>query len=244
MDDNQICRFLPWDSNFFRYRIARVNPTRLSDENIDMILQWCQKNQIECLYFLADSDHPKTVQLAENHGFRFVDIRTTLHMTIKELSSVRTKTAIIRNYYPPDLPELIDIARISFTQSRFYADPRFSLEASDLLYETWVENEVSANPDGIFVAERDGQIAGFITCQISIERDMGIIGLIGVSASSRRMGIGQSLIDQTVRWVHEHGAKQIIVVTQGGNIPALRLYEQAGFLTQQLQLWYHKWFDQ
>jgi len=109
MDDNQICRILPWDSNFFRYRIARVNPTRLSDENIDMILQWCQKNQIECLYFLADSDHPKTVQLAENHGFRFVDIRTTLHMTIKDLSSVRTKTAIIRNYYPPDLPELLTL---------------------------------------------------------------------------------------------------------------------------------------
>jgi dTDP-4-amino-4,6-dideoxy-D-galactose acyltransferase len=238
------CQLLPWDSNFFGFRIARVNSTQLSKQKIEKILEWCQQNQIECLYFLADSDHPRTVYLAENHGFRFVDIRMTLQAIIPEPKPTGVPSAIIRNYYPSDLPDLVNIARSSFRRSRFYADPRFSPEACDLLYETWVKKECNTNPEGVFVAEKDNQIIGFITCQLSRERYMGSIGLIGVAGPSRGLGIGQSLIEHAVQWAHDHGTKQIEVITQGRNTQALRLYERVGFLTQHVQVWYHKWFNQ
>jgi hypothetical protein len=32
------------------------------------------------------------------------------------------------------------------------------------------------------------------------------------------------------------------VVTQGNNLAAQRLYQTCGFLSRDLQLWYHKWY--
>ena len=38
------------------------------------------------------------------------------------------------------------------------------------------------------------------------------------------------------------GAQAVTVVTQGRNRAAQRLYQQCGFLSRDLQLWYHKWY--
>ena len=60
----EICSLLEWDTEFFAYRIARLNLSQLKPENIALIDIWCEDNQIECLYFLADSDDALTTRLA------------------------------------------------------------------------------------------------------------------------------------------------------------------------------------
>ena len=75
---------LPWDSNFFGKSIARVLTGRLEPDDLKAILDWAQEGSIDCLYYLADSTDPASIWLAQNSGFRMVDIRTTLSWTAED----------------------------------------------------------------------------------------------------------------------------------------------------------------
>jgi dTDP-4-amino-4,6-dideoxy-D-galactose acyltransferase len=50
----------------------------LTREALARIDDWSAREQVECLYFLADSADPETAPLAEAAGFRLVDVRVTL----------------------------------------------------------------------------------------------------------------------------------------------------------------------
>jgi ribosomal protein S18 acetylase RimI-like enzyme len=55
-----------------------VRGGRLTRETLAAIERWVAREGIECLYFLADPGDPKTAPLAEESGFRLVDLRVTL----------------------------------------------------------------------------------------------------------------------------------------------------------------------
>jgi dTDP-4-amino-4,6-dideoxy-D-galactose acyltransferase len=72
------CEVLPWDSGFFGCRVGRVLAGRLDRAGLAAVDSWCREQAIDCLYFLADSEDPATAALAEEGGFRLVDLRVTL----------------------------------------------------------------------------------------------------------------------------------------------------------------------
>jgi dTDP-4-amino-4,6-dideoxy-D-galactose acyltransferase len=55
-----------------------VRGGRLSREALAAIERWAASERVECLYFLADAGDPRTARLAEESGFRLVDVRVTL----------------------------------------------------------------------------------------------------------------------------------------------------------------------
>ncbi len=241
------CQFLPWDSQFFGVRIARVLPGRLSPGLIERILVWCQEQAIACLYFLADSDHDETVSLAEAHGFHLVDIRLTLQWDARNQQEITTSNgaAVLRPFQAGDLPVLQAIAGDSYHDSRFYFDGHFAPEACDLFYATWIKNSCEGYADQVLVTEQEGQPVGFITCHLPNGQGnpaLGQIGLVGVAAQARGSGLGRMLVNGALDWFQQQGISQVQVVTQGRNLAAQRLYQRCGFLTHNVQLWYHKWF--
>lgn len=245
------CEFLPWDSEFFGLRIARVNAHTSTDRAMQEVLGWCQAQAIDCLYFLANSDDPQTVAAAEQHGFHLVDIRMTLeyrsgpHAPAQEASTVH-----ILPYCDDHLAGLQVIAAASYTDTRFYSDPCFSRTVASSLYETWIRNSANGFADQILVAlpaygEATGNAVGFITCRLPIgntSEAAGEIGLLGVGADARRSGAATALVSAAIEWFANRQVSTIRVVTQGRNIAAQRLYQKCGFRTQTVQLWYHKWF--
>ena len=60
-----------------------------------------------------------------------------------------------------------------------------------------------------------------------------------VTGSGR--GIGNILIKNILKLLEKKKYKRVIVVTQGRNYAAQRLYQSAGFQTCATELWYHKW---
>jgi dTDP-4-amino-4,6-dideoxy-D-galactose acyltransferase len=50
-------------------------------------------------------------------------------------------------------------------------------------------------------------------------------------------------VNASLGWFAQHGCDRVQVVTQGRNLAAQRLYQRAGFLTADLKLWYHKWYQ-
>jgi ribosomal protein S18 acetylase RimI-like enzyme len=93
----------------------------------------------------------------------------------------------------------------------------------------------------VLVAHSDGQAAGYIACQRTVEGD-GQVSLLAVAPGAQRQGIGKALVAAGLRWCWDEGARRVGVVSQGRNIRALRLYEEMGFRTQRMQIWYHRWF--
>jgi ribosomal protein S18 acetylase RimI-like enzyme len=244
-----LCRFLEWDSAFFERRIAALNVPRLTADLVRDALAWCDAEAIDCLYFLADSDDPATATLAYEAGFQFVDARVTLDIKLPPPPSPTQAgrggesfgVFTLRPYLPDDLPALKAIARVSYTDSRFYFDPHFPREKCDLLYERWIEKSCAGGAEQVIVAEGDQQAVGYITCHL--KGDTGEIGLLGVSETARGGGIGVALIRASLAWFAEQNVSTVQVVTQARNVGAQRAYQRAGFLTRSVQVWYHRWFE-
>lgn len=237
------CQFLEWDSRFFGRRVARLTLPRLTPAVVPAVSAWCQANQIACLYFLADADHGETTQLAGDHGFQLVDVRITLeHVALAGFAaSGEAVEEGLRPFAARDLPALRELAGRSHGDSRFFFDPHFPPARSRQLYEIWIEQSCHNDREQVFVAEVEGKLAGYITCQFANEQT-GQIGLLGVDAAAQGRGVGKRLIRMALGWFAARGATRVIVVTQGRNTRAQRLYQRCGFVTAALQLWYHRWF--
>jgi dTDP-4-amino-4,6-dideoxy-D-galactose acyltransferase len=241
----ELCEFLPWDTEFFGERIGRARIHRLNAQAAKAMLEWCATESIACLYFLADSDDPETVRLAEDHGFHLVDIRVTLEHKIEsgrgEASSRPSRSVHLRHSKHADIPILQRIARGSYTDSRFYSDARFPVEKCEALYETWIKKSCEGHADVVLVAELTGQPAGYVSCHLTEDASRGQIGLVGVDSQARKYGLGSALVHYALEWFAGRGVDVVSVATQGRNIAGQRLYERCGFLTRAVQLWYHKW---
>lgn len=229
---------LDWDSEFFGFRIARATAAP-SAEALARTLQECARQEVRCLYFLADAGDFGTIRLLEDHGFRFADLRATLIRQAPGLSEIPG----VRRARPEDLPALRAIARVSHRNSRFYVDSNFPRDRCDALYDTWItKSVVEGFADAVFVsATTSGEASGYITCSM-IRPDRGQIGLLAVAPEQRGTGAGRKLIERALSWAREQGAASVITVTQGGSISAVRAYERCGFVADSMQLWYHRWW--
>jgi len=233
-----LCQYLDWDSTFFGYRIARVLGNRLTEQSVRQIRKWCDTQKIDCLYFLADSDHPETVSLAEQARFHLVDVRVTLAIKLDSSLGAGAAQACVRHFKAEDLPVLRAIARVSHRDSRFYYDQNLPQSRCDALYEAWIENSTQGYAQTVLVAEVSNRPAGYISCHVG---SPGQIGLFAVAAEAQGQGLGQQLVLAAFCWFLDHKISEVSVVTQGRNIRGQRLYQSCGFSARSLQLWYHYW---
>lgn len=241
MKSDSLCNYLDWDSEFFNRRIARVASDRLTAETLKGVLNWSEENFIDCLYFLADAADKESAVLAADNGFRFVDIRTTYERPLAGHDSFDEIAPEIRKAVPEDVPALKSIANVSHHDSRFYFDPEFSESACNALYETWIEKSCQDYANAVLVAEIEGRAVGYISLHLD-EGNIGQIGLIAVGADAKGHGLGKKLINESLRWFASKGVERVVVVTQGRNVVAQRLYQKFGFMLTSVEVWYHRWF--
>jgi ribosomal protein S18 acetylase RimI-like enzyme len=149
----------------------------------------------------------------------------------------------IRAYRPDDQDALCLLAGSSYRDSRFYYDEHFPREQCSRLYQVWLRKSCESGDTRVLVAEWDGKLAGFITCEVHESARQGSIGLVGVSASARGLGIGNALVSKASEYFAGQSIAVVNVVTQGRNIAAQRLYQRCGYVLESVQLWYHKWYD-
>ena len=243
--NESICRILEWDSEFFDRKIASFTSPRLTVLELGEALDWCGQNAVDCLYYLADSGDIECCNAAERKGFLLADIRITLERSVtsyKSPFSVEDRR-ILRHAREGDLGGLRLIAGESHPDSRFYADSQFSREKCSALYKVWIEKSCRGYADAVLVAESAGKVAGYVSCHLK-EASVGQIGLAGIDKGFRGRGYGTLLVHEALDWFAGRSISKVSVVTQGRNIKAQRLYEQCGFFTSAVQIWFHRWFTQ
>lgn len=241
------CELLPWDTEHFGCRIARVCGDTLSPEQAWQIDGWCRSRQVRGLYFLARADDPATVRAAEQNGLALADVRVTLERLLtdghKQPCPALPEGFCIRPAESGDLPGLQAMARTGHRDTRFFSDPHFDQARAEELYSKWITLEVQGRAQAVLVAApATNQPVGYVSCHWDPARQEGQIGLVGVSPEHRGRGIGKNLLRAAMGWYRQRAARRVTVVTQGKNRAAQRLYQQGGFVSLDLQLWYHKWY--
>jgi ribosomal protein S18 acetylase RimI-like enzyme len=254
MTSDDACRFLDWDSAFFRRRIARVQGGGLDRSKMRRVMDFVRAESIDCIYCLVDDGDRESIQIAENGAFRCMDVRVTRERSLKDRSPDGPAEA--DPFREEDLAALQAIARSSHGTTRFYQDPGFPRERCDALYERWITNSCTAAcaaaraategaegaGEGVLVVREAGEAVGYVTCE-SESASTGNIGLIAVAENHRGRGFGELLVNGSLAWLARNGHERVLVVSQARNGESARLYERLGFVTIKKERWYHFWPD-
>jgi dTDP-4-amino-4,6-dideoxy-D-galactose acyltransferase len=237
-----LVRFLPWDSEHFGQRIAKVLLSKLSTEEIQGLDAWCQEQRINCLYFLSSATGGPALWAAQIQSFRLVDLRVTLLAKLDGLALAPSQDENISLASAADIPDLRSIATHNHQDSRFYVDPHFERSKCDELYAIWIEKSVKDPSQRVFTYKPEGNALGYVSTYQD-ENGNGFIGLVGIAKTCQGQGIGTLLTKHCLRVLQADGCKQVEVVTQGRNTKAIQLYEKCGFRLKSIQTWFHKWYE-
>jgi ribosomal protein S18 acetylase RimI-like enzyme len=105
-------------------------------------------------------------------------------------------------------------------------------------YLSYMWSRCARHDGSVFVAEIDGEVAGFVCLLARVARaepDDGdafhaLLSELGVNAASRGRGVGRALIEHALGHAREHGASNVRLSVYAGN-PARELYRRLGFET-------------
>jgi ribosomal protein S18 acetylase RimI-like enzyme len=241
-EEEAACEYLEWDSRFFGVRVGRLQASVLTGEIVGHAEGWCAAHHIDCLYVLTDDGGRDERRLAEQCGLRPVDVRLSLRKSPLASLAAEPDDPRVRAATDEDIPRLREIAARSHRRTRFYADPHFPHGRADAMYAHWIERSVRSAADCVLVGEQAGTVVGYTSG--TLEKEQGRVALVAVDEAYRRGGLGRALTTGVLKWFSARGVDSASVVTQGGGTPAVRLYEQLGFVPVRRQQWYHWWFHQ
>ena len=97
---------------------------------------------------------------------------------------------------------------------------------------------LSKEENGVFVAEQNGAVVGYIFCDIIKEGDGNTLYIddLCVSPDARRMGVGRALMDFAAAYGKEKECRFLMLNVWEFNRNALDFYENYGFKTRSRHL--------
>jgi ribosomal protein S18 acetylase RimI-like enzyme len=140
----------------------------------------------------------------------------------------------IRLYQPADLEELKRITIEAF--EGIALDQRVEQHLGILHGHDWrwrkarhIEEDVQANPSGVFVADDEGTIVGYITTRLERDAGKGRIPNLAVTRTTRSQGLGRQLIEHAIDYFRREGMAFAMIETMAYNEVGNHLYPACGF---------------
>jgi len=230
------CRHLSWDSDFFGFPVARLI---CSDSDFMEARQLIDNIAPDVRLAYYSSNTPLNEVVIDGWEIRMVDRKTTF---VKEIDPQVHAADFIRSYdvAMPQDEQLIELAIQSGLHSRFNIDPRIGKENFERMYSLWMQNSLRKEiAFEVLVAETEGEVSGFVT--LGEKNGRGDIGIIAVDTHFRGRGIGKALMLEAEHVFAGRGYSTAQVVTQGANLPAIKLYESCGYTIDAVEYFYHVW---
>ena len=93
-----------------------------------------------------------------------------------------------------------------------------------------IDEDVAANSAGIFIAEEEGRMVGYITTRIDREAGKGRIPNLAVVAEYRGQGLGRKLIEHALEYFRTEKLVYAVIETMAQNEIGQHLYPACGFV--------------
>ena len=150
---------------------------------------------------------------------------------------------VIRNAIATDIPGILNLLR---QVGKVHSDIRPDIfPAGALKYDEAALLKLLQDAScPIFIADVDGQVAGYCFCQhkiidntaLSVGRQELYIDDLCVDENHRRMGIAKALYDHTLAYARSTGCNSVTLHVWNGNDGAIRFYEQMGMTPRYLMM--------
>jgi ribosomal protein S18 acetylase RimI-like enzyme len=141
---------------------------------------------------------------------------------------------LIRQYQPSDLDSLKRLTIDGFTGVSI--DHGIEQQFGSINGHDWqwrkarhIDEDVKRDPAGIFVAEDDGQIVGYVTTWRDAAAGIGHIPNLAVAASHRNQGLGRQLLEHALNHFRSAGLTHAKIETLIQNAVGNHLYPSLGF---------------
>lgn len=105
-------------------------------------------------------------------------------------------------------------------------------DLDDRKAETWFD------PEGFFLAEREGRLIGFHWTKTHAEEGLGEVYVLGVRPGAQGGGLGKALTTIGLRHLAAQGLPTAMLYVDADNTPAVTVYERLGFVTHEKDLMY------
>jgi ribosomal protein S18 acetylase RimI-like enzyme len=136
--------------------------------------------------------------------------------------------AVIRRAGPEDIPALLGLLRLLFS-----IEKDFVFNAAK--QERGLRLLLAESRAAVFVAEKDGQVAGMCTGQLLISTAQGglsaLLEDVVIAPDWQGRGIGRRLAAAAEAWAVSQGASRIQLLADRSNTPALAFYQKIGLQT-------------
>ncbi len=149
----------------------------------------------------------------------------------------------IRPYQPSDLPTIQRITVESF--GGVSIDRNIEAAFGPVAGKDWrerkardVTTDCDLQPDGVFVAEVEGVVVGYITTRLDRFTGIGRIPNLAVDESCRGKGLGSVLIRHAIEWMRGQGMALAKIETLEQNERGQALYPRFGFQEVARQIHY------
>jgi len=149
----------------------------------------------------------------------------------------------IRLYQPSDLDELKRMTVEGFEGIAIDQNVERALGVVGKHDWRWrkarhVDEDVAANPDGVFVAEEDDKALGYISTRLDREAGKGRIPNLAVDKAAQGRGIGRQLIGHALDYFRREGMAFAMIETMANNPIGQHLYPSCGFVEAGRQIHY------
>ncbi len=231
-------RKLEWDSNFFGLNIAEIDPAKVVSDTID-IDDFIAKNNINLVQTCCNINDINKIHLFEGHGFHFIDLKVTYTLDIKKTNFLLCDYSLASEN---DVKILKQIAKVAFTDSRYYSILNLNKKKIDNLYEVWLEKSVNGKFDDycLKVCNNMDPI-GFATLKLFDKKAR--IGLIGINPLFQGKSFGYRLLMAVYNFLVNKEVNSLEVITQGKNVVAQNFYIKHGFKIKEIESWYYKLYE-
>ena len=150
---------------------------------------------------------------------------------------------MIRRYWPTDLETLRQITVICFEhvsvdkniEDHFGIVGGVDWKTRKALH---IDADAEANPNGIFVAEIEDKVVGYITGRIDAITKIGQIPNLAVLPDFQQKGLGQQLIQVALDYFKAEGMVMAKIETLAQNPVGTAFYPKMGFVEVARQIHY------
>ena len=173
----------------------------------------------------SHGNHPAAAVLARRHGFDRVRDLWVMRRTLSDLPPEEHGDGIDVRTFVPGRDE---DAFLTLNAQAFADHPeqgrldRRGLE--ERMAEPWFD------PNGFFLAERDGQLLGFHWTKVHDgPRAVGEVYVVGVSPHAQGLGLGRRLTAVGLQHLASRGLPQVLLYVESDNNAAVAVYQRLGF---------------
>jgi GNAT superfamily N-acetyltransferase len=189
-----------WDSNFFKAPVVRLlisGKKKYPDLYASMkdFLKRAKEEKARFIFIRLEDPMPSREKILARAGFK--DCGKYVNLVFRHRTPLKIDPVVgydLRPFENRDLKKICAIASDAFRFSYLYTSRFVADSIINRYHEIWLKNQTRNKDYLIFVVEKDGEVAGFVTINLKNSKDSARMSLMAVDKKHRGMGLGEFLI--------------------------------------------------